>query len=233
MTHDAVPVPDVVVVPVEGSAMAFPVRRIYCVGRNYLEHIREMKESDERDPPFFFQKPRDAIVLSGEVVPYPPQTEDFQFEVELVVAIGKAGRAIPQAQALEHVFGYAVGFDMTRRDRQRESGKNGLPWEIGKSFDASAPCGALRTVAEVGHPQSGQIAVSVNGQVKQDSRIEKMIWPVPDIVSKLSHLYDLAPGDLIYTGTPAGVAAVFPGDRLQGSVQGLSDLQITIGAKRG
>ena len=223
--------PEVVAIPVEGTATFFPVRRIYCVGRNYLEHIREMKESDERDPPFFFQKPRDAIVLSGQTVPYPPQTDDFQFEVELVVAIGKAGRSVSQDKALEHVFGYAVGFDMTRRDRQRESGKNGLPWEIGKSFDASAPCGHLRTVAEVGHLQSGRIAVSVNGQSKQDSVIEKMIWNVPEIVSKLSHLYDLAPGDLIYTGTPAGVAPVLPGDILRGSVQGLSDLEITIVAR--
>ncbi|WP_396439129.1 fumarylacetoacetate hydrolase family protein [Limnohabitans sp.] len=228
MNHYAVQVPSVVSVPVDGVATPFPVRRIYCVGRNYLEHIREMKESDERDPPFFFQKPRDAIVLSGQGVPYPPQTDDFQFEVELVVAIGKAGRSVSKEKALEHVFGYAVGFDMTRRDRQRESGKNGLPWEIGKSFDGSAPCGNLRTVAEVGHIQSGRIAVSVNGQSKQDSVIEKMIWNVPEIVSNLSHLYDLAEGDLIYTGTPAGVAPVLPGDILRGSVQGLSDLEITI-----
>ena len=229
--HYAVQLPEVVVVPVDGSDTFFPVRRIYCVGRNYLEHIREMKESDERDPPFFFQKPRDAIVLSGQTVPYPPQTEDFQFEVELVIAIGKAGRSVSQEKALDHVFGYAVGLDMTRRDRQRESGKNGLPWEIGKSFDASAPCGNLRTVAEVGHLQSGRIAVSVNGQSKQDSVIEKMIWNVPEIVSKLSHAYDLAEGDLIYTGTPAGVAPVFPGDVLRGPVQGLSNLEITIGAR--
>ena len=229
--HYAVQLPEVVVVPVDGSDIFFPVRRIYCVGRNYLEHIREMKETDERDPPFFFQKPRDAIVLSGQTVPYPPQTEDFQFEVELVIAIGKAGRSVSQERALDHVFGYAVGLDMTRRDRQRESGKNGLPWEIGKSFDASAPCGNLRTVAEVGHLQSGRIALSVNGQSKQDSVIEKMIWNVPEIVSKLSHAYDLAEGDLIYTGTPAGVAPVFPGDVLRGTVQGLSNLEITIGAR--
>ena len=231
MNHYAVQVPSIVSVPVEGAGNSFRVRRIYCVGRNYLEHIREMKESDERDPPFFFQKPRDAIVLSGQTVPYPPQTEDFQFEVELVIAIGKAGRSVSQEKALDHVFGYAVGLDMTRRDRQRESGKNGLPWEIGKSFDASAPCGNLRTVAEVGHLQSGRIAVSVNGQSKQDSVIEKMIWNVPEIVSKLSHAYDLAEGDLIYTGTPAGVAPVFHGDVLRGTVQGLSDLEITIGAR--
>lgn len=229
--HYAVQVPEVMAVPVAGSDASFPVRRIYCVGRNYLEHIREMKESDERDPPFFFQKPRDAIVLNGQVVPYPPETNDFQFEVELVVAIGKAGRAVSKEKALDHIFGYAVGFDMTRRDRQRESGQKGLPWEIGKSFDASAPCGHLNPVAEVGHINRGRIFVSVNGQAKQDSLIEKMIWNVPEIVSNLSHLYDLGEGDLIYTGTPAGVAPVLPGDILRGTVDGLSDLEITISAR--
>lgn len=229
--HYLVQVPEVMAVPVAGSDASFPVRRIYCVGRNYLEHIREMKESDERDPPFFFQKPRDAIVLNGQVVPYPPETNDFQFEVELVVAIGKAGRAVSKEKALDHIFGYAVGFDMTRRDRQRESGQKGLPWEIGKSFDASAPCGHLNPIAEVGHINRGRIFVSVNGQAKQDSLIEKMIWNVPEIVSNLSHLYDLGEGDLIYTGTPAGVAPVLPGDILRGTVDGLSDLEITIGAR--
>ena len=194
------------------------------MGRNYLEHIREMKESDERDPPFFFQKPRDAIVLSGQGVPYPPQTDDFQFEVELVVAIGKAGRSVSKEKALAHVFGYAVGFDMTRRDRQRESGKNGLPWEIGKSFDGSAPCGNLRTVAEVGHIQSGRIAVSVNGQSKQDSVIEKMIWNVPEIIAHLSAIFELKAGDLIMTGTPAGVASVKPGDVMEGFCEGLGTI---------
>lgn len=216
-------------VPVAGDQASFPVRRIYCVGRNYLEHIREMKESDERDPPFFFQKPRDALVLTGQYVPYPPQTTDFQFEVELVVAIGQAGRDISQVKALDHVYAYGVGLDMTRRDRQRESGKKGLPWEIGKSFDASAPCGHLHTVTEVGHIHQGRISVTVNGQAKQDSLIDKMIWNVPEIISKLSQGYGLREGDLIYTGTPAGVAPVMPGDVLRGSIDGLSDLVITIG----
>ena len=228
----AVQPPEVMAVPVAGTDASFPVRRIYCVGRNYLEHIREMKESDERDPPFFFQKPRDSIVLYGQAVPYPPATDDFQFEVELVVAIGKAGRAVSKEKALDHIFAYAVGFDMTRRDRQRESGKKGLPWEIGKSFDASAPCGQLHPVSEVGHISQGGISVSVNGEARQDSLIEKMIWNVPEIVSNLSYLYDLGEGDLIYTGTPAGVAPVVPGDKLLGKVDGLSDLEITIGARR-
>jgi len=228
----AVQPPEVMAVPVAGTDASFPVRRIYCVGRNYLEHIREMKESDERDPPFFFQKPRDSIVLDGQAVPYPPATDDFQFEVELVVAIGKAGRAVSKEKVLDHIFGYAVGFDMTRRDRQRESGKKGLPWEIGKSFDASAPCGQLHPVSKVGHISQGRISVSVNGETKQDSLIEKMIWNVPEIVSNLSHLYDLGEGDLIYTGTPAGVAPVVRGDKLLGKVDRLSDLGITIGARR-
>lgn len=224
--------PSVASVPVALVDADFPVRRIYCVGRNYLEHIREMKESDERDPPFFFQKPRDSIILNGQILPYPPATDDFQFEVELVVAIGKAGRQLSQTQALDHIYGYAVGLDMTRRDRQRESGKKGLPWEIGKSFDASAPCGMLHRVEEVGHISSGQIFVSVNGETKQDSLLEKMIWNVPEIVSNLSHLYDLVEGDLIYTGTPAGVAPVLPGDKLFCKIAGLSPLEIAIGNKR-
>ena len=223
----AVQVPEVVAVPVAGANTFFPVRRIYCVGRNYLEHIREMKESDERDPPFFFQKPRDALVLNGQLLPYPPQTNDFQFEVELVVAIGKSGRAVSKEKALDHIFGYAVGFDMTRRDRQRESGKNGLPWEIGKSFDACAPCGNLRTVADVGHIHHGRIAVSVNGQMKQDSLIEKMIWNVPETIAYLSKMITLRPGDVIMSGTPSGVGPVQRGDKLEGHVDGVGDLTIT------
>lgn len=231
MMSYVMPPPEVMALPVGGSGARFPVRRIYCVGRNYLEHIREMKESDERDPPFFFQKPRDALVLSGQTVAYPPHTDDYQFEVELVVAIGKAGRDISQQAAPAHIFGYAVGFDMTRRDRQRESGKKGLPWEIGKSFDASAPCGDLRTVAEVGHINQGRITVSVNGVIKQDSVLQKMIWNVPEIISKLSSQYQLCEGDLIYTGTPAGVAPVQPGDTLIGEVEGLQALTLTIGPR--
>lgn len=231
MIHYAVEVPEVAAIPIAGSGDWFPVRRIYCVGRNYLEHIREMKESDERDPPFFFQKPRDAVVLTGQSVPYPSQTDDFQFEVELVVAIGRSGHNVGAEFASNHVFGYAVGLDMTRRDRQRESAKKGLPWEIGKSFDASAPCGHLHRVSEVGHITQGRIALSVNGQVKQDSRLEKLIWNVPEMVSKLSYLYEIQPGDLIYTGTPAGVAPVQAGDVLRGSIDGLSDLEIAIGQR--
>jgi fumarylpyruvate hydrolase len=217
--------------PIVGIADRFPVRRIYCVGRNYVEHIREMKEGDERDPPFFFQKPSDAVVSEGAVVPYPPDTDDFQFEVELVVAIGAAGRNVPMEKALDLVFGYGIGVDLTRRDRQRESFKKGLPWEIGKSFDHSAPCGPLHPVSAVGHPAQGQISIAVNGEERQRGDLRQMIWNVPEIVANLSTQYRLEPGDLILTGTPAGVGPVVPGDRLLATVEGLTPFSFSIGPK--
>jgi fumarylpyruvate hydrolase len=217
--------------PIVGSGDWYPVRRIYCVGRNYIEHIREMKEGDERDPPFFFQKPSDAVVSEGAVVPYPPATDDFQFEVELVVAIGAAGRIVPVEKALDLVFGYAVGVDLTRRDRQRESFKKGLPWEIGKSFDHSAPCGPLHPVSAVGHPAEGKISISVNGEERQRGDLKQMIWNAPEIIANLSTQYRLEPGDLIMTGTPAGVGPVVPGDRLVATVEGLAPFSFSIGPK--
>ncbi|CEJ10264.1 fumarylacetoacetate hydrolase family protein [Phreatobacter sp. AB_2022a] len=220
--------PEPVVLPVTGEDAVFAVRRLYCVGRNYVDHIREMKEGDERDPPFFFQKPADAIVLDGEAVAYPAFTDDFQHEVELVAAIGRGGRDIPVAQALEHVFGYAVGIDLTRRDRQREAREARLPWEVGKSFDRSAPCGPIHPAAAVGHIGAGTIALSVNGVVRQTGDIGQMIWNVAEIVANLSRHYALAPGDLVFTGTPAGVGPVVPGDRLEATVAGLAPLVITI-----
>jgi fumarylpyruvate hydrolase len=223
------PVPEITptLLPIVGREQSFPVRRVYCVGRNYLDHIREMGEADERNPPFFFQKPTDAIRADG-VVPYPPLTDDLQYEVELVVAIGKVGRAFPTAQALSIVFGYAVGLDMTRRDRQRESAKNGLPWEIGKAFDASAPCGPIHPVGDIGHISAGPIQLTNGGTLRQDSVLEKMIWNVPEIISQLSHQYALMPGDLIFTGTPAGVGPVVPGDRLVATVATLTPLHVRI-----
>jgi fumarylpyruvate hydrolase len=231
VTRYAVPQPAPATLAVVGSDARWPVRRIYCVGRNYVEHIREMKEADERDPPFFFQKPTDAVVEDGGTVPYPPITDDLQYEVELVVAIGQGGLNIPLDRALDHIYGYAIGLDMTRRDRQRESGKKGLPWEIGKSFDHSAPCGPIHPVAAVGHKLSGRISLAVNGDTRQSSELGKMIWNVPEIVANLSAEYRLVPGDLIYTGTPAGVTPVQPGDRLVGAIDGLGPLTITIGSK--
>ncbi|WP_151446272.1 fumarylacetoacetate hydrolase family protein [Lacisediminimonas profundi] len=213
--------------PIVGRAEKFPVRRIYCVGRNYLEHIREMKEADERDPPFFFQKPSDALVSNGKV-PYPAFTDDFQYEFELVIAIGRAASKLNTEQALDCVYGYGVGLDMTRRDRQRDAFKSGLPWEIGKSFDHSSPCGPIHPVSLCGHKLTGALELSVNGQVRQRSVLEKMIWNVPEIIAQLSRQYRLMPGDLIYTGTPDGVGAVVAGDRLVGTVAGLEPLVVDI-----
>ena len=206
----------------------FPVRRVYCVGRNYLDHIREMKEADERDPPFFFQKPRDAVVPDGAQVSYPPFTADFQFEVELVVAIGLTGRNIPVGRALDHVWGYAVGIDLTRRDRQRDARDLRLPWEAGKSFDASAPCGPLVPAADGRDFKGCAITLSVNGIERQRGDIGQMIWSVPEVIAQLSQQVTLGAGDLIYTGTPAGVGAVVAGDVIVARIDGLPSLTITI-----
>lgn len=215
------------VLPVAGGGV-YPVRRVYCVGRNYVSHIREMKEADERDPPFFFQKPRDSIVGEGVSVPYPPMTTDFQYEVELVIAIGKGGRDIDPAKGLDHVWGYAVGIDLTRRDRQRDARDLQLPWEVGKSFDQSAPCGLLHPAASVGHLASGAITLSVNSKEHQRGDLREMIWSVPEIIAQLSKQVTLATGDLIFTGTPAGVGPVVAGDRIDARVEGLAPLSITI-----
>lgn len=225
----SLPLPRVkpVELPVAGTEEQFGVRRIYCVGRNYLEHILEMKEGEVHDPPFFFQKPTDALVADGKV-PYPPLTEDFQYEVELVIGIGKTGRNVSVEDALDLVYGYAVGLDLTRRDRQKESFAKGLPWEIGKSFDHSAPCGPIHPVTQVGHRLKGQITLDVNGQTRQNSIIEKMIWDVPNIISQLSSHYTLEPGDLIFTGTPEGVSPIHVGDRLEGRVEGLDPVIVEI-----
>jgi fumarylpyruvate hydrolase len=225
----AVPQPEVIALPVTGSASLFPVRRIYCVGRNYVEHIREMKEGDERDPPFFFQKPRDAIVMSGATIPYPVGTADFQHEIELVIAIGKGGRAIRGAHALDHVYGYAIGIDLTRRDRQVDMRKRMLPWEAGKAFDRSAPCGPVHLASLVGHRLDGAITLSVNGRERQRGDLSQMIWNVPEIVAKLSEDYTIEAGDIIMTGTPAGVGPVVPGDEMTGAIDGLGKISIVIG----
>ncbi len=218
------------VLPVVGGGL-YPVRRIYCVGRNYASHIREMKEADERDPPFFFQKPRDAIEHDGATVPYPPDTKDFQYEIELVAAIGKDGRDIDVANALEHVCGYAVGIELTRRDRQKDARDLQWPWEWGKSFDHSAPCGPLHPASKVGHISAGAITLAVNGKEHQRGDLKEMIWNVPEIVAQLSRQMTLKVGDLIMTGTPAGVGPVVPGDVMVGAVDGLGSITITVGTK--
>jgi fumarylpyruvate hydrolase len=227
MTY-AVPAPAQTSVEVAGSSERFPVHRIYCVGRNYAAHAREMGMDPEREPPFFFSKPADAVVPNGAPVPYPPRTGNLHHEIELVVAIGTGGRDIPLASALAHVFGYAVGNDLTRRDLQFAAREKGQPWDVAKGFDRSAPVTAIRRAAEVGHPERGRIWIEVNGEIRQQADLSEMIWSVPEIVAELSTLFDLAPGDLIFTGTPAGVGPVQRGDSLVGGIDGLETLRTTI-----
>jgi len=213
-------------VPVKGSNKLFPVRRIYCVGRNYAAHIREMG-GDERALPFFFQKPADAIVLNGASIPYPPETQDYQYEIELVLAIGTGGADIAVANAAKHVFGVAVGIDLTRRDLQLKARDTGRPWESGKSFDNSAPISAIHPL-KGDIPKSGRIALSVNGTEKQRGDLNEMIWQSDEIVAHLSKLFALVPGDLIYTGTPSGVGKLAPGDQVEGTIENLDTLAISI-----
>ena len=229
MSGYVLPPPPVAALPIEGSDQLFPLRRIYCVGRNYLAHVREMNEgADERDPPFFFQKPRDSIVHDGGDVPYPSLTQSLHHEVELVVAIAKGGAFIPNAQAFEHVFGYGVGVDLTRRDLQTVAKDKGWPWEMGKSFDHSAPLGALAPASKVGHDETRKISLRVNGKERQSSSIAHMTWSVAEIISKLSEHYRLEPGDVIMTGTPEGVGAVVAGDVIEAEVAGLPKLAFRI-----
>ena len=214
--------------PIEGSEDRYPVRRIYCVGRNYRAHAIEMGADPDRDPPFFFMKPADAIVQNGATIPYPAQTANLHYEIELVVAIGTGGKDIAEADSLEHVWGYGVGIDLTRRAIQNKAKEMGRPWDMGKGFDNSAPCTALRPVSDVGHPAEGTIWLKVNGRMQQESTIDLHIWSVPETISYLSGLVELAPGDLIYMGTPEGVGPVVAGDVMTGHIDGVADLEITI-----
>lgn len=216
------------VVPIVGENGSFPVHRIYCVGRNYAAHAREMGKDPEREPPFFFLKPADAVVPGGGKVHYPPGTENLHHEIELVVAIHKGGRDIAAERALEHVYGYAVGLDMTRRDLQLAARDLGRPWDFGKSFDESAPITPIHPASRAGHPAKGRITLEVNGQLRQQGDLADLIWSVPETIAFLSRYYTLQPGDLIFTGTPAGVGAVVRGDRLSGRVEGLTELQVEI-----
>lgn len=217
---------------IHGSDSVFPVRRIYCVGRNYAAHAREMGFDPNREPPFFFCKPADAIVNvpSGATVavPYPPQTSEYQHEIELVAAIGRAGSDIAVEDALDHVFGYAVGLDMTRRDLQLALRDKGRPWELGKAFDQSAPIAPLRRVSEVGHIDRGALWVQVNGEDRQRTDLSKLIWSVPEIIANLSTYFELQAGDLIYTGTPEGVGPVHRGDTMTGGIAGLGELSVKV-----
>jgi len=222
-----IPPAPIVSLPVAGSAALFPVRRIYCVGRNYAAHAVEMGHNPDEEPPFFFQKNPDNLTTSGEF-PYPVSSSDVHHEIELVAALGHGGRDIAIDDALSHVWGYGVALDMTRRDLQGEAKKLGRPWEIGKAFEASAPCSALRPAAEIGHPSQGAIWLKVNGEVRQEGDLDQLIWKLPQVISILSGLFTLAPGDLILTGTPAGVGPVARGDLLDGHVAGVGDLRVTV-----
>ena len=231
MSNDSryvIPQPPQPVIVVAGSDKFFPVRRIWCVGRNYVEHIREMGQ-DERAPPFYFAKPADAIVPDNATVPYPPLTKDMHHEVELVVALKSGGRNIKLERALDTVYGYGVGIDLTRRDLQIASRDQKRPWEIGKAFDGSAPCGPLKPASEIGHPKKGRITLKANGKLRQDGDLEQMIWNVPEVIANLSEQVELAAGDIIMTGTPSGVAATVAGDKLECEIEGVGRLTVTIG----
>jgi fumarylpyruvate hydrolase len=223
--------PALVTVPVHGSTQSFPVHRIYCVGRNYAEHAKEMGGTG-REAPFFFMKPADTVLLAGPdgtaQMPYPPLTRNLHHEIELVVAIGLGGKNIAAADAQRHIYGYAVGLDMTRRDLQNDMKKQGRPWSIGKGFDHSAPLGAITPTAQVTDIASAEIALAVNGQPRQQSNISQLIWNIAETIEQLSAAWTLQPGDLIFTGTPEGVAAVVAGDLLEGHITGLQPLSVRI-----
>ena len=218
-----------VLLPVQGEARGFPVHRIYCVGRNYAAHAREMGHDPDREPPFFFQKNPDNLHYRGGELPYPPATTDLHHEVELVVALAAGGCDIPTVRARECVYGYAVGLDMTRRDLQAEAKRLGRPWAVAKAFEHSAPCGPVVPAATIGHPERGAICLDVNGERRQDGDLAQMIWKVPEMIRILSTLFTLKPGDLIMTGTPAGVGAVQRGDRLHARIEGVGELETAIG----
>jgi fumarylpyruvate hydrolase len=228
MTAYVLPLPPVASVAVAGSADRFPVRRIFCVGRNYEAHAREMGKDPTREKPFFFMKPADAIIDTGSEMPYPPETKNLHYEIELVVAIGTGGFEIAEEDALNHVWGYGVGIDLTRRDLQNQAKDAGRPWEWGKAFDKSAPMAPLHPVAEVGHPAKGRIWLSVNGTVKQDQDIADLIWSVPEIIAFASRSMRLEAGDLIMTGTPSGVGPIVAGDKVAGGVDGLGEIALTV-----
>jgi fumarylpyruvate hydrolase len=221
-----IPAPKVASIPVAGSGQ-FPVRRIYCIGRNYAAHAVEMGHDPDREPPFFFQKNSSNLDPSGEF-PYPPKTSDVHHEVELVVALKSGGTNIPVDRALDHVWGYGIGLDMTRRDLQGEAKKLGRPWEIGKAFERSGPVGPLHPVSETGHPTVGRIELKVNGALRQEGDLNQMIWKVPEMIAYLSEYFELAPGDIIMSGTPAGVGAVVRGDTMEASIEGLGTLTVRV-----
>jgi fumarylpyruvate hydrolase len=214
--------------PVAGTDAVFPVHRIYCVGRNFADHAVEMGHDPNKEPPFFFQKNPDTLVPPGRDFPYPSESKDVHHEIELIVALHKGGTNIPVESAMEHVFGYGVGLDMTRRDLQGEAKKAGRPWETGKAFEASAPCSVLHPVSKVGHPDAGAIWLKVNGELRQNGDLNQMLWKVPEMIAYLSRLFELRAGDLIFAGTPAGVGAVVRGDEMVGHVEGVDSITVKV-----
>lgn len=229
MPSYAFPPPPQAAVAILGGAELFPARRVYCVGRNYAAHAIEMGHDPNREPPFFFMKTPDALLADGAVFPYPPGTSDVHHEIEMVVALGRGGRDVPEDDALGLVFGYGVGIDFTRRDLQAEAKTLARPWEVGKAFDHAAPCGPLARASEIGHPTRGAVTLDVNGRRRQTGDLDQLIWTVPEMIACLSRLFELAPGDLIFSGTPSGVGPVARGDRLEGRVEGVGSLTLTVG----
>ena len=221
-----IPCPNQALVRVRGGGQ-FPVHRIYCVGQNYADHAREMGSDPDRVPPFFFSKPADAVSHAGQI-PYPPKTEDLHHEVELVVAMGRAGQSIPEQTALDHVYGYALGIDLTRRDLQLAARQSQQPWDMAKGFDQSAPLSEILPAADIGHPKDGSLELRVNGELRQTANLSQMIWRVPEIVTILSGYVELMPGDLIFSGTPAGIGVLHPGDRLDARLGDLLELTFEI-----
>lgn len=215
-------------VAISGSDRKFPVHRIYCVGRNYAAHARESGADPDREAPFYFMKPADAIVADRSSIPYPARTNNLHHEIELVVAIGKGGENVSVEEVTTCIFGYAVGIDLTRRDLQSDAKKSGRPWDTAKGFDYSAPLSAIHPVAKAGHPLRGRIWLKVNGELRQDGNLDEMIWSVPEAISELSGLFALMPGDLIFTGTPAGVGPLERGDRITGGIEGVDEIAIEI-----
>jgi len=230
MTGFVITPPAAPALAVAGSDQTFPLRRVFCVGRNYAAHAREMGADPDREPPFFFTKPADAVVPASGTVPYPTSTQDLHHEVELVVALKGGGSNVSPEQALDLVWGYGVGVDLTRRDLQEVAKNTGRPWDMSKGFDASGPCSPLQPVAATGHPQEGRVWLEVNGQVKQEGNLNEMIWPVADTIAYLSRFVALQPGDVIFTGTPSGVSKLNPGDTVRGGVEGVTTFEFTIGA---
>jgi fumarylpyruvate hydrolase len=219
--------PGIPTLPVEGSDKLFPIHRIYCVGRNYAEHAIEMGHDPNKEPPFFFQKNPDNVITNG-TFPYPDKSSDVHYELEMLVAIGKGGINIPVEKAMEHVWGYGIGLDMTRRDLQGEAKKLGRPWEVGKAFEASAPCSALVPASKIGHPTDGKVWLNVNGTQRQVGDLNQMIWKVPEMIAILSGLFELKAGDIIMSGTPAGVGAIVRGDVMEGGVDGVGTLNVKV-----